>query len=243
MNTPRRQPCFPPFAAGLATLLLALAACSPKPAPLDFTLTFKDAAGLGPGQNVSYRGIAIGKVRTIALEPNGPVRVEVRIEPRYTNVVYREASFRIEKPGGVTDLSGERQVTVRDQGGARTPIRNGEIVAGSDGVLSDWGGKIGELGRKAHRTEDELLAKLRELGSRLAASPQAQRSVEAARRLAEWIASEGAAKAGQLGREARDRIEAQAKALKEQLEQDGRIEDAKRFWTDFTRWLTNTTKP
>lgn len=115
---------------------------------LHFTLVFKDAKQLRPGQFLVYRGTRIGKVQTVDLDPTGTIRVQIQVTSKYRNLVHQEATFVIEKPA-IADISGEHQVTMSDSGSKRTPIVEGSVLQGSEGWLSDLAEKARETLTKA----------------------------------------------------------------------------------------------
>ena len=128
----------------LAVCLGGLACCGNRDA-LDFTLTFKDAKNLQPGQFLVYKGIRVGEVKAVELDAGGGVKVNVEVDHEHRAVVYREASFTIEKPNGLTDLSGERQITMEDSGSSRTPVLQGDVLKGSEGLLDRITGTVKDV--------------------------------------------------------------------------------------------------
>jgi hypothetical protein len=116
----------------LIVLTGILAGCA---MPLQFTITFKNARGLQAGNAVVYKGIKIGEVREVAIEQaTGAVRVEVSIDSKYQNSVYREALYMIDRPQGQAESSTERQITITDSGEIRTPVRPGDLIEGTEPV-------------------------------------------------------------------------------------------------------------
>jgi|GEM_PF-4741094 len=104
--------------------------------PVPFTITFKDAKQLRPGQFVVYKGVRVGDVRSVELNSAGTIDVAVVIDAEHRAQICQQATFRIEKPT-IFDLSGEHQVTVSDNGGTCTPVVRSSIVQGSEGILDD----------------------------------------------------------------------------------------------------------
>jgi hypothetical protein len=104
--------------------------------PLNFTLMFKDAKQLRPGQFVVYRGVRIGEVKSVELDGPDNVRVRVQIEHQHAKLVYQEAVFKIEKPKFI-DISGEMQVTVSDSGSTHTPITEDSVLRGQEGFFDE----------------------------------------------------------------------------------------------------------
>lgn len=120
-------------------LLLALAAC--QPGGFYFTITFRGADSLKPGDAVVYKGTKIGEVEKIDVA-GSDVRVRVSIDAAHRADVYREAIYVIDSPGAFFDAG--RQITVKDRPflKARSPIASGEIVSGWHGVLGRTLGRI-----------------------------------------------------------------------------------------------------
>lgn len=100
---------------------------------LEFTIRFDDAKQLKPGQPIVYQGVRIGEVADVTLD-GAQVSVAVSINSEYSSRVYQEAIFEIEAP---SVISAERQVTVHDRSGSRTPILQGSIVQGTEGFFID----------------------------------------------------------------------------------------------------------
>jgi len=218
--------------------LLALAlvsvvlSCSGGEGPLEFTVTFEDAQGLQPGQFVVYNGIRVGEVREVDLDASGRVVVLVRAYDKYRDALYREAEFVIEKPGGMIDVSGERQITVNDRSRPRTPIENGDVIEGTDGWVDSALGRLGDLVQGAGEYGRAVWDKARAY----ATSPQAQelyRSLEDAAARAREVGVEGYRT---FMEETYPELEAKALAFKNWLVEQGRLEEAKQFWNDFVEW-------
>ncbi len=106
----------------LTIVLAAGAGCSEDPFPLQ--VTFPEAAGLKPGDNVVIRGLAVGQVTDLDIEGQGVV-VRVEIKPRYRKHLDERATFRIEDEKLVT---GKKMLVVEPGGGA--PLRAQAKVAG-----------------------------------------------------------------------------------------------------------------
>jgi hypothetical protein len=104
--------------------------------PLPFTITFKDAKQLRPGQFVVYKGVRIGVVKSVELDSAGKIDVAVVIDAEHRAQICQQATFRIEKPS-LLDLSGEHQVTMSDNSGTCIAVARSSIVQGSEGVFDD----------------------------------------------------------------------------------------------------------
>lgn len=124
--------------------LILLAGC----AKLEFTLVFKDVKNLQVGDPLIYKGMTVGEVTAIQLDGK-TVRVGVKVLKEHRNVVYREAAYVIEAPNGFFDTSGERQITMRDRGTARSAVQTADVLEGSEGLpdmlkekVQDVAGKV-----------------------------------------------------------------------------------------------------
>ena len=218
----------------LFLLVLALAGCGWF--GLDFVVTFRDARGLQPGQALVYKGVRIGEVRSVDIEPSGAVRVGVRVSRQYRDGVCREAAFVIESPRGWLDTSGVRQITVSDRGGSRTPIRSGDVLQGSDGLLDELLGQAKAVGAMAMETAQRV-------GQELSTSLLAATSSPEAQQLGAELQRYGA-EAARLSREGYEtfrreqlpRLEEEAKRLEKQLEEAGKSEEARKLREQFDRW-------
>lgn len=104
--------------------------------PLEFTVTFKDARQLRPGQFVVYKGVRVGEVKSVELNKAGLIEVNLLIDSAHRTQICREATFRIEKPS-LLDLSGEHQVTASDGDGHCTEISRNAVLQGSEGLFDD----------------------------------------------------------------------------------------------------------
>lgn len=96
----------------LALLAGLLTACSAVRRELNFTVVFRDAKNLCPGQFLVLRGVRVGEVSAVDLAEGDQVPVAVRAYKEFRETLCAEPALAIEKPGGAFDISGERQVTV-----------------------------------------------------------------------------------------------------------------------------------
>lgn len=103
---------------------------------LRFTLTFKNAKNLQPGQFVAYQGTTIGQVTSIDRDSSGLTKVDVTISEKYRSQIYEEASFTIENLE-LLNTSEKYQVVMTDRGNRRTPMQPSAVIAGNEGWLSD----------------------------------------------------------------------------------------------------------
>lgn len=216
--------------AALAVVVVATAGTGCR-RERNFTITFEDANGLRPGQFLSYKGMRAGEVTAVALGADRRIHVEAKLYPEFRDQVSRTAVFRIENPRGWLDLSGERQVTVTDSVGTPEPIRSGDVLRGSGGVL-------GDVLAGAKSAVSAAIGIVKNLG----ASPEAQ----AIQRSMEDFAAQGHRLAGeQYESFKRDQLPAlreQAERYRRQLEKDGNMAKAREFWNSFTAWAREMEK-
>jgi hypothetical protein len=229
--------------------MLAVGACGGGNEALTFTIVFDEAQNLKTGQAVTYKDIRIGKVTSVDLGSSGNVKVKVSIQPKYRDQIYKEAWFSVEKPGGMLDLSGERVVAVEDRNVAKkTPIKKGDIIEGYDG----WGDQLPERLSQLEGMTKEAISSIESTLGKVVEHYRDSLEAQAFVKSMEDLAS----KAGSMARDefqnfAQDKlpmIEKKARALREQLRQNGQDEEAKKFWKRFVRWRdslrgsTSTTK-
>lgn len=131
----------------IGSVIGALAGCQADPHTLH--VTFPQAAGLKPGDNVAMRGLAIGQVLGIDIHGEG-VRVTLEIGKKYQRHVDTQARFVIEEEKLVT---GKRRITV--QPGDGQPAPKGATLKGH-GLPSDV----------IHRAEDALKRSVDHAGDR-----------------------------------------------------------------------------
>ncbi len=129
------------------------------PTELHFTLTFKDAQQLRPGQFFLYKGVRIGQATSVTLDGSGVVKVSMTVDETHREQVYREATFTIEKLS-LLNPSGEHQIVMTDGGDTHTPIEEGAVIAGSEGWLSDAAEKAGQLVNTATDLASDAAKKL-----------------------------------------------------------------------------------
>jgi len=111
---------------------------------LDFTLVFDNAKNVHEGQFVVYNGVRIGTVTEVRLRENdNKAAVSVSIDAEHRAKVYGEAVFIVESPT-LLNVSGEKQVTMKDIGNSRTPIVKGAVVQGTNSVFEEWGRRAKE---------------------------------------------------------------------------------------------------
>lgn len=118
----RLRPWCLSLVALLALGVFALSGC--KADPFVVHVTFPEAAGLKPGDNVAMRGLAIGQVVDIDIAGQG-VLVSLEVAPKYQRHLDNAATFSIEEEKLVT---GKRRVAVVPGGGAA--LRSGATING-----------------------------------------------------------------------------------------------------------------
>lgn len=109
----------------LLCFLLVLAGCSKAPMTVD--VTFPEAGGIKPGDNVTMRGLAIGQVTDVDLAAEGVV-VRVEIDPRYQRHLDARAAFAI---AGEKLVTGKKMLTVTPGVPPGEPLRSGAVVRGA----------------------------------------------------------------------------------------------------------------
>lgn len=208
---------------GLVAIVLVLLASVACARSLDFTITYREARGLRPEQPIVYKGLVVGKVRAVDLEPGGTVLVRCRIDPQYRAALYREARFSIEKTGGFLDTSGDRQIVVTDAGSVRTPLQPDDVLAGSEGFLDHLLGAAPGAGDRAGRALAGAMAQ----AQAWAASPEADRLRKDLQRFAAESASLARSEYERFRSQQWPEIEKQLQRAVGELERLGRGEDAR----------------
>ena len=204
-------------------------------ADLEFGLLFKDAKGLEPGYNLMYRGLRVGTVRDVGLDPDGQVLVQVSVPEEFRGSVYREADFIIERSGA--------QITMRDRTGSRTPIRAGDVLAGS-GTLDHILGRLGEgLYRAGEVSAAGVVALTDRIEARLASSPAAQDLLRAMQEFAQKLPLPGKPEFKQFVERWVPQLRALGQRYMRELEQNGLATAAQTFWKDFASWLAELVPP
>jgi uncharacterized protein YoxC len=220
----------------LALLISFLIGCSKGPEPLNFVVTFDDASGVQSGQFVVYKGLRIGEVKAVTLDPGGQVRVDVQVQPEYVGSVYREAEFIVEKPGGMLDVSGERQVTMNDRGTVRTAMNEGDIVQGVNGQMEQLLGRASDLADKAWTAAAAATDRTIKYIEEISTSPEAQQLKESMKQFADDASSMAEEQYEEFRTKQLPAIRKKAEELKDELERSGKIEEARRLWDKYTSW-------
>lgn len=105
-------------------ILLLLLGCSET--PFTIAVTFPEAAGLKPGDNVVLRGLTIGQIKDVDLAERGVV-VRVEVQPKFAAHLTQQAHFRIEEEKLVT---GKRRLVVEPGDPPGAALAAGASVAG-----------------------------------------------------------------------------------------------------------------
>lgn len=209
-------------AVGSTLLLCVLAVACASEEPLRFAVTFDDAGGIERGDEVHYKGLEIGEVRSVGVDSGGKVRVEVEVEGKYSEALTTTSMVEIERAG----LLGGRQLTVRDGDGPRQALRSGDVLEGTLGPLSGAVTSLRDMGAQAlsslQERADDLQERIRsardaaiDAETTEGADAQGDQEPPAARQLAELGAALEA-----LSREAAEaEQEAQDPAQREELQQ------------------------
>ncbi len=222
-------------AAGVTVLALTAAlglACKAEEGDLTFTLQFEDARGLQEGHPVVFRGVEIGEVTGVELGDEA-VLVEVVIFEEHREAVYREASYVIESPGGLGGFSGKRQITVRDRGSERTAIRQGDSVEGDDSPLQVAMDRL----REGWERTGEMWQRLQERAEEFADSPRGQELREKLEKFSEEAQRRGRERWEQFREDELPRLKEQAERLRDELEKEGKLDQAQELWQRFQDWL------
>jgi hypothetical protein len=228
----------------LAAMFAAmLTACWNAEKPLLFTITFHDARGLQVGDPLVCRGVRIGEVKKLTLDPGGTVRVDVRVSREHSSIVYREAEFVIEKHEGA-GRSGGKQVTMKDRkGGERHPIQANEVVDGANDVLDRLRDLAQEFSTSALKGLEAARDRLSEKMDTLRDSPEGKKLLEDIQSYAEQVRRLGKERLQGIRGQQLTEIKERAERLKQQLVSQGAEEKARDFWDSFREWYELATKP
>ena len=169
-----RRTCLASLLAGL--VLLAAPGCRSSSAPGDLSLTvlFPDVAGLKPGDNVRMRGVVIGTVRDIALEPER-VRVAIVIEARHAAAVTEGARFLIDTE---RLIASKRCIRIEPAAAPGAPLSSGGEVTGEGdatlegkarAIVAEAAGELKKTGRAVVREAGAAVDNLVDPGSRVSA--------------------------------------------------------------------------
>ncbi|MCX7020581.1 MAG: MlaD family protein [Candidatus Sumerlaeota bacterium] len=224
----------------MTVLLACLGGCGRGPA--DFGVKFKDAAGLAADGDVVSRGVKIGQVRKIDIEPDGVV-ARVRIEAKHADLVFRESLFTIDKAGGLLDTSGRRVLTMADpKGPARTPVKRGDVLTGHNSFSADpWAGSV-DIAGKAFSKLAEMTLKAKQRWDAYAATPEGKEFIDSMKLTVDDLAAQGKEAWQSFRKENLPVIKAKAARLRDRLVELGKTDEASKFWKEFTDWSDNMEK-
>lgn len=227
------------LALAAALCLAATAGC--RKHDLQFDLAFKDPHGLQPGQAVFVGDEKAGQVVAVKPADTG-VRVTIKIDGKHAGKVFRESTFSVEKPGGYFDRTDARQVRVRARAEGGTPVKPGEVIAGTESAVDEALGKLGAMGAKAFDAVRGWAGKGAEFAKQLPTSEDAKALRESITRFGEQAQAMAAEQAAAFQKEQLPEIKARAEQYRKALEQAGKSEEAKKFAEQFEQWLRGATK-
>jgi len=105
----------------MALVLLAIVGLAVlKSGGTEFTIRFKDAKALGPGDKVVLDGFVVGEVKRVELAAPGQVDVGVRIDKKYASMVLQGATAMIASPS-FPNVSGQRVVEIHNPADKNAP--------------------------------------------------------------------------------------------------------------------------
>ncbi len=207
-----------------------------KTDPLRFAVQFEDADGIGRSDRVVHRGIEIGRVTGVGIDPRGMAEVEVAIDDRYRTAVARNSVIRVDRFG----MRRRTRLLVEDGEGERFPVRDGDVLVGSEGPLDDLLTRVREGAHDALEQATELARgieqRLRELPDSEAARDFTESLSEAGRETSRRT-SEGLE---HFKRETLPALVRRAETVRKDLERRGMAREAEWFWNDFQDWLRNS---
>jgi phospholipid/cholesterol/gamma-HCH transport system substrate-binding protein len=96
----------------------------------EITVVFSNVGGIVKDASVLYGGITVGKVRSIALDQEGLLKVRVKLAIFEGVRIRKDSKFVINQSG----LLGDRYIDVVPQGATAEPIKPGEMVEGTTSV-------------------------------------------------------------------------------------------------------------
>lgn len=96
----------------------------------EITVVFSNVGGIVKDASVLYGGITVGKVRSIALDQEGLLKVHAKLAIFEGVRIRKDSKFVINQSG----LLGDRYIDVVPQGATAEPIKPGEMVEGTTSV-------------------------------------------------------------------------------------------------------------
>jgi hypothetical protein len=219
------------FALAAVAILIAATVALFSRRQLTFTITFNDANGIRAGQSVYYGGARIGEVTRVTTAT--PTAVDVRIGRDYEGKLHKQLSFFVERE---SILGGGRRLVAYDcsMTEAGAPIVRGDIIQGNESMMAWAACKGAESAGPFFGAAAALVSGLAATGPGRAIADSIKTYSESARRMGDeqWET---------FRRERLPALEKEARAYKERLEKDGRLDEARRFWEQFTAWLKQAT--
>jgi phospholipid/cholesterol/gamma-HCH transport system substrate-binding protein len=131
------------------------------------TVVFSDVGGIVRDADVLYGGIAVGKVRTITLDQEGVLKVNVQLDIDQTVKIRKDAKFVINQSG----LLGDRYIDVMPQSATAEFLKPGDTVEGTTSmglteaihgivdVLHQAGGTIERVDKAIQRIDETVLSR------------------------------------------------------------------------------------
>lgn len=195
--------------AAAAFIILGVAAIfvSRESRALTYTVVFKDAKGLQPGDRVQMSGVNIGVVKWVELKTQpSQINVRLKIDPQYAQQV-RLNSTAVIRDVSFPNVSGQRVVEVinADEETPGPPLPKDSIVHGVGGPLDlqvwKMRGRFQGTGDALSRRLDTLSATAKELTEQVrqfAASPEVRDALQSLRAYMREMAVKGRAGAAYL---------------------------------------------
>jgi uncharacterized protein YukE len=212
-----------------------LAACT-GPRPIEFTVTFDDAQGLEPGDEVVYRGVVIGTVREVTVR-DARVHALVRVDPEHLAAVYKEADFAIESAGTTGALTGSRELVMTDSTGERTPVAEGDVIHGRGGRIERALGRLQQAWQGASEAAREFGSEVERLVKDVRTAPETEEFLSALSEFGSEARETGREEYEKLRRERLPELKREAEQLRDKLLSEGRKQEAEEFWEGFKEWL------
>jgi hypothetical protein len=200
-------------------------------------VTFKDAKLLQPGHSVVYRGIVVGEVADVELVAGGGVRVTVEAYGRHAASLYKEAGFRIEATSSSVGGVEGRRIVVYDRGEIQTAIKGGEVIEGTESEVGSWFDSLSATGKTLWEKMAGEASERWDSIQQYFAKPEGEKFLKDVKEYAEKARVLGEEQFGAFKEEALPGLEQQASRLKQRLEAEGRVEEAKQFWKEFSKWM------
>jgi len=215
----------------LGLLLCGASGCNRS---LDFTVTFKESRGLKVGQKLLYKGVDIGEVTSIDLQPGAGVKVGVKVYPERKEMVYQEARFEVSSAGGLLNASGEKFLEMSDDGDKKTPIKPGDIIKGSDSMLDGMMDKVASFARKTLSVAKKAKQQVGALGKEFLDSDEGKELLE----LLDKMEERGGEEYEKFKKDHLPVIKKRLGEIKKKMEEKGTLDKAKGVLDDLHEALT-----